>query len=166
MTLMLGNGIALIASILMVYTGILKQKKQILYTQTIQIFLSIISNLILEGMTGAIINFISCIRNIACYYERLRIKEKTILIILAIFFSLMLNNRGIIGLLPLVSLVVYTLFMDTKDVLKFKFLIIFSMIMWGIYDLYIQAYTAAIFDFMSICANAISIYNIRKNSKS
>lgn len=62
--IIIGNIIALIASIIMVYSGFLKQKKTILYTQTIQIGLSVLSNIVLGGITGAIINALSCVRNI------------------------------------------------------------------------------------------------------
>ena len=42
MQIIIGNIVALIASIIMVYSGYLKQKKQILYAQTIQIGLSVL----------------------------------------------------------------------------------------------------------------------------
>ena len=47
MLLIIGNIIALTASLLMVYSGILKEKKKILYVQTVQIGLSVVSNIVL-----------------------------------------------------------------------------------------------------------------------
>lgn len=167
--IVIGNIIALIASIIMVYSGLLKQKKKILYTQTIQILLAVISNIVLGGITGAIINALSCVRNILCYKEKLDGKAKIILILLSTILSIMFNNLGFIGLLPVISTVTYILLMNTKDVIKFKWLIIFTMFMWLIYDLYIKSYTSAIFDFLSIMANSISIIQIKlkhnKNEK-
>ena len=55
--IILGNIIALIASILMVYSGIIRQKKKILYVQTIQIGLSVISNIVLGGITASMPSF-------------------------------------------------------------------------------------------------------------
>jgi hypothetical protein len=159
--IVIGNIIALIASVLMVYSGILREKKKIIYVQTIQIGLSVISNLVLGGITGAIINALSCIRNILCYKDKLGTKEKTIIIILSIILSLIFNNIGFIGILPVISTVAYILLMNTKNVIKFKILIIVTMIMWLIYDLYIKSYTSAIFDFMNIVANIISIFQLR-----
>ena len=69
MQIFIGNIVALVASIIMVYSGYLKQKNKILYAQTMQIGLSVLSNIILGGITGAIINAISCVRNILCYKE-------------------------------------------------------------------------------------------------
>ena len=159
--IVIGNTVALIASLLMVYSGVIKQKKKILYIQTVQIGLSVISNIVLGGITGAIINAISCIRNILCYKDKLGIKSKIIITILAGVLSFKFNNLGIIGLLPLISTVTYIWLMNIKDVVKFKFLIIFTMIMWLIYDFCIKSYTSAIFDFANIIANLIAIIQIR-----
>lgn len=158
----IGNIIALIASILMVLAGLQKKKKKILFIQIIQIALSVISNLVLGGYTGAIINALSCVRDILCYKDKMGTKEKIIIIILAVGLSLAFNNLGWIGLLPLIATVVYISFMSTKDVVKFKLLIIFSMVMWLIYDLYIKSYTSGVFDFMSVIANIVAIWQIKR----
>lgn len=163
--IIIGNIIALIASILMVISGLQKKKKTILFIQIIQITLSVISNIVLGGYTGAIINAISCIRDILCYKDKLGTKEKIFIIILAIGLTITFNNLSLIGLLPLIATIVYISFMNIKDVVKFKFLVIFSMIMWLVYDLYIKSYTSGIFDFLSIVANIIAIYQLQKNNK-
>lgn len=163
--IVIGNIIALIASIIMVYSGLLKQKKRILYAQTIQIGLSVLSNIILGGITGAIINTLSYIRNILCYKDKLDLKAKIVIIILATSLSLIFNNLGIVGLLPVISIITYSFLMNTQNVIKFKWLIIFTMLMWFIYDLFIKSYTSAAFDFMNIIANIISIIQIKLKNK-
>ena len=155
-SIIIGNIIALIASILMV-----KQKKKILYFQTVQIGMSVISNIILGGITGAIINALSMIRNILCYKNKLGLKEKIIITILAIILTFKFNNLGYIGLLPLISTVSYIWLMNINDVRKFKLLIIFTMLMWLIYDVVIKSYTSAIFDFMNIIANMLTLLQIK-----
>ena len=159
--IVIGNIIALIASILMVLAGLQKKKKKILFIQIVQIALSVVSNLVLGGYTGAIINAISCIRDILCYKDKMGTREKIIIIILAVGLSLVFNNLGWIGLLPVIATVVYIIFMNTKDVVKFKLLIIFSMIMWLVYDITIKSYVSGAFDLMSIIANIIAIYQIK-----
>lgn len=72
MTIWFANGIFLIGSFLMVYAGILKNKKAVLLVQTIQIILFIIGNLLLGGITGAISNALGALRNILCYFDKLR----------------------------------------------------------------------------------------------
>lgn len=160
-SIVIGNIIALIASILMVYSGTLKQKKRILYFQTVQIGMSVISNIILGGITGAIINALSMIRNILCYKDKLGLKEKIVITILAIILTFKFNNLGYIGLLPLISTITYIWLMSIKNVKKFKLLITFTMLMWFIYDIAIKSYTSAIFDFMNIVANIVTIFQIK-----
>ena len=116
MQVIIGNIVALIASIIMVYTGYIKSKNKIIFVQTIQI----------------------------------------------IIFSLGFNNLGLLGFLPLISTVVYIILMDMKDVVKFKYLIIFTMILWFVYDLYIKSYTSACFDFMTIVVSIVSIIQIKR----
>ena len=161
--IVIGNIIALIASLLMLYSGYIKKKQKILFIQTIQIGLSVLSNVVLGGISGAIINALSLLRNVLCYKEKLNKVWKLILIILSTILTLKFNNLGIIGLLPVVSMVVYTILIDLKDVIKFKYLILFTMTMWLIYDIYIMSYTAAIFDLGTIIANIIAVIQIKRN---
>jgi len=156
----IGNIIALIASLIMVYSGMLKQKKKILYFQTIQIGLSVISNIILGGISGAIINAINLIRNILCYKNRLKLKEKILITLLANILILKFNNLEIIGFLPLISTITYIWLMNIKDVRRFKVLIAFTMLMWFIYDLVIKSYTSAIFDALTIIVNLVSLNKV------
>ena len=101
-----------------------------------------------------------------CYKDKLNNIAKIILIILSISLSLCFNNLGFIGLLPLISTITYVLLMNIKDVIKFKYLIIFTTFLWFVYDLWIKSYTSACFDFMSIGANCFSIIQIKnKNNK-
>ena len=162
-TILIANTIALIASLLMVYTGYIKKKEKILFFQTIQIGLSVISNLILGGITGAIINALGLIRNILCYKEKLNKIAQIILIILSILLGVYFNNLALIGLLPIISNVVYIVFMNIKDVIKFKYLIIFTMTMWLVYDIYIMSYTSAVFDLGTMIANVIAVIQIKRN---
>ena len=64
-------------------------------------------------------------------------------------------------MLPLISTVSYIWLMNIKDVRKFKLLIIFTMLMWLIYDVVIKSYTSAIFDFMNIIANMLTLLQIK-----
>lgn len=162
-TILIANAIALIASLLMVYTGYIKKKEKILFFQTIQIGLSVISNLILGGITGAIINALGLIRNILCYKEKLNKIAQIILIVLSILLGVYFNNLALIGLLPIISNVVYIVFMNIKDVIKFKYLIIFTMTMWLVYDIYIMSYTSAVFDLGTMIANIIAVIQIKRN---
>ena len=160
--LIVGNIIAFIAAAIMMYTGYVKNKKKIIFLQTVQIGMSVISNLVLGGIPGAIVNAVSCARNIVCYKNKLDMRAKIIFVIVTTALTIAFNNLLFIGLLPLAASLTYIVFMTEKNVIKFKIITIATLIMWGIYDLYIQSYTSACFDFLTVATNVIAIVQIRK----
>ncbi len=163
--ILIGNIVALIASIFMVLSGVLKEKKKILYVQTVQMGLFVVSNIVLGGFTGAIINAINCVRNVLCYKDKLDLKWKILITILSVVFTMAFNTLGFIGILPLIITILYVWLMDVKDIIKFKVLIAVTVIMWLIYDLSIKSYTSAIFDFTTVVANIFTIALMLKGKK-
>ena len=164
-TIILGNIIALVAASISIVIGIIKSKKKILFTQTIQYITYAIADFILGGITGSITNLISIIRNVLCYKEKLNKTMIILLIIVSIILTLMFNNLGFIGLLPLFNNIVYTLFINIKDEFKFKILILTQMLLWLIYDITIRAYTSAIFEVITIVSCITTAYQIYINRK-
>jgi len=158
----IGNIVALIASIMMIYTGFLNNRKKIIYFQTVQIGLSIISNTFLNGISGVIINMIGFIRNILCYKGQLKTKTKIIISIISIVLIIKFNNLGIIGFTPLIATITYIWLMTTEDTKKLKLLIAFTMLMWFIYDVKIGSYTSATFNFLNMLVNIITIKRLKK----
>lgn len=146
----------------MTVSGFCKTKKNTLIIQTIDIVFATIANIILSGVSGAIINCVSIIRNILCYKNKFTLPVKIIITIITIGLSITFNNKGLIGLLPLISNISYTFLMDKFDEKKFKLLIIFTLIWWGIYDFIIHNYVAFSFDMATIVTSIIAI--IRQSS--
>ena len=106
MIYVVGNVIAFIAALIMVYSGLMKNKKKIIYAQSVQLGLISISDLIMGGVTGAIVNLVSCVRNILCYKNKLNITAKILITLITTILSIKFNNLGFIGLLPLISTIV------------------------------------------------------------
>lgn len=165
MNVLIANIVALIASIIMVSVGLIKKKKRIIYVQTIQIALFVLSNILLGAISGIIINSISCIRNILCYKNKLTKNAKIIIIILSTILTLVFNNQGVMGLLPLISSVIYIIYMDQKNVIKYKNILRFTLILWLIYDFYIMSYTSSFFDLISVISTTIGINELKKKGK-
>lgn len=162
---LIGNIIALIASFLILIISYLKNKKDIIKVQTLQVILLAISNIVLGGITGAITNSITVIRNILCYKEKLTKKKAIVIATLIATLGLLFNDSGLIGLLPLSSTIIYTLFINTKDPIKLKLLILMNLVFWGIYDLTIKSYTSAFFEFTGSISSIVTIIQMTKNNK-
>lgn len=165
MRLFLGNIVGLISSLIMIYSGSIKDKKRIVFVQGIQISVYSISCLILGGITGVVVSVINLFRNILCYKEKLGIKEKVLISVLSISISIYFNNLGLLGYCPLIGTITYLWFMDIKDVVKFKYLIIFTMSTWSIYNFIIKSYTTMVFNIITIIVSIISIIKIKRMIK-
>ena len=63
---LIANILGLIGSLFMVLMGCLKKKKDILLVQNIQLLILGLSNLIVGGFIGAVVNVIGIFRNILC----------------------------------------------------------------------------------------------------
>lgn len=159
--LLIGNMIALAASILQASSGLVKNKQKIIYMHSVQKIFGVISNLVLCGITGALMNLVGFIRNVLCYKHKLGVKEKIILIILSTALSLYANEINAISFLPMIATIIYTLLMDIKDIIKFKRLALVTTIMWFIYDIFINSYTGALFDLAYILTNLITIIRLK-----
>ena len=140
-----------------------KSKNKMLAWQITDYIFTATANLLLGGYTGALTISISIIRN------RLMIKKKmtktilTILIILQIIVGSYLNQLGVIGYLPIISSVSYSLAIAATPNLQWlRWVIIENMLLWLIYDLTIQAYPAAITDVTITLTTLIAIIRDRK----
>ena len=158
--IIIGNIIALVASVLMVYSGLIMKKKKIIYIQTLQLGLLTVSTAVLGGITGTIMNIVDCIRNILCYKDKLVVKAKVILIIISTVLTVKFNNLGIVGMLPLISTISYILLIDSKEIIKLKILFIVTSILWCIYGVVIKSYSLVIFNILNIITNSISIFQL------
>lgn len=165
MSVVIGNIVSLLASVLMTYSGYIKSKGKFLIVQIVQMSLSALSNFILGGTTGTIINLVNIIRNVLCYKNKLNKYSIILILTLSISLSLYFNNLSFIGLLPLLSTILYTTLMNIKDIKKFKYLTITTMLLWLIYDICIMNYVSALFDLLTIGSNSIAIYQLKNIAK-
>ena len=161
-TIWLANLIDLAAAGVQVGSGAARKKKTILLLQTLQIFMQGFSMLILGGVTGAINNVLSCLRNVLCYYDKLNRVWKAILIAASILMTILFNTQGLLGWLPAVVCSIYILLMDLKDPLQFKLLVTLSFVPWCFYHLVLKSYTGAAFDAVTIAVNTVTLWRMWK----
>ena len=154
---LIANIIDFLASMLMVASGSIKKKAKILAVQIVQLLMQSVSMLLLGGITGAVNNVLSCLRNYLCYKDKLNIFWKAALIAVSIGLTLLLNDQGLLGLIPVVVCTVYILLMDLKDPIAFKLLVTLTFVPWVFYHFYLGAYVAAIFDTLSVITNAVTL---------
>ena len=165
MTIIIANVIDFLAAMIQVGSGSLKKKAKILFVQIIQLLMQAVSMLLLGGVTGAVSNVLSCYRNYLCYKEKLNVWWKAALISASVVLTVLLNDQGWLGLIPVVVCTVYILLMDMKDPIKFKLLVTLSFLPWLVYHFAIQAYVGAIFDAATVITNGITLYMMIREKK-
>ena len=165
MIVIIANVIDFIAALLQVGSGSIKKKSNILVVQIIQMLMQGVSMLLTGGITGAISNVLSCYRNYLCYKEKLNRVWKGILIAASVAMTVLFNNQGWLGIIPVAVCTVYILLMDVKDPIKFKLLVTLSFVPWIIYHFALQLYVAAIFDAVSVITSAVTLFVMMRGKK-
>lgn len=124
-----------------------------------------VSMLLLGGVTGAVSNVLSCFRNYLCYKDKLNNVWKLILIAASIGMTVLLNEQGLLGIIPAAVCTVYILLMDVKDPVKFKLLVTLSFLPWLFYHFALKSYVGAVFDAATILTNSITLFLMLKEKK-
>ena len=105
---------------------------------------TLIANLLLGGLTGALTIAVSIVRNTLAITKRDNRLTTLILVIIQIVLGYYFNRLGYIGFLPIVASVSYTIAIQmTSSTQILRFVIIENMLLWFIYDVTIRAYPAA-----------------------
>ena len=161
--ILVGNIVALISSLLMIYIGFLKDKKSILVYQIVNYGILGISNVILGGISGLISNILSIARNVICLKYDFNTKFKILFLVIQALFTFIWNREGIFGILPFVAVTINILFLDAKNIKVFKGSIIASLSLWSIYDFSLRNYIGGTFSVISVITNLVALLSmIRK----
>lgn len=159
---LVANIIDFFAAMIQIGTGAVKKKSKILILQIVQILMQGVAMMLLGGVTGAVNNVLSCVRNYICYKEKLNLPWKIFFIAASVVMTVILNTQGIFGMIPAAVCIIYILFMDVKDSLKFKMLVMLTFIPWFFYHLILGSYTGAASDAATIVANIVTIIKMHK----
>ena len=133
MGIILGNVFSLCASISDTLSSSRKTAKGVLLVQCLSQVFYLASTLALKGYSAAVQNAVSIFRNLAAISKKENKLVEWILVILGVVLGLIFNNRGFMGLLPVVANLEYTLavfrFKDNERALKIAFAICIALFM-------------------------------------
>ncbi len=168
-SVLIGNAISLVACSISAVSGYVKSKNKTLIMQTIQLSMSMIACIVLQSLSGAVLNALAVPRNILACKEKLNFPAKLIISILsaglAVFFvvcqSIYDNHIVWVGLVPIIPTVLYTLYLDKADGIRFKLLVIQLMVFWTVHDMLIKSYVSSIFNVIQILLSLVAIIRIR-----
>ena len=143
-----------------------KTTKGVLWMQNLSQVIYCASAVVLKGYSAAVQNCVSILRNFAAIYG---IQSKVLQYLLALaglVLGILFNNRGVIGLLPVLGNLQYTLaifkFADRERPLKISFLI--SVASFVVFNVFILNFVGAACDLAVIITTTIVLIKGRKNS--
>lgn len=165
MRLVIGNIFTLIASILMLKQGLIREKDRIIYLQSLQFVFYMIGDAILGGFAGALVNAINILRNVFYYKNKLRKKKIIIMSIFLLIFTIFINKLGVIGYFPSLIFIICAIILKTENIYKIKILMILSLSLWIVYDFKIQAYTSMLFEIFGVITNILFFVKLKYNSR-
>ncbi len=161
--LILGNVFSLLSAICIAVSVLKKNKNDLIWWQIVDVVFYILSNIALYTYAALTTNSVALIRNILAYKNKLNKTNTWILLILCLIAGLWANNRGIIGLFPVIASASYTVFMFiTKDEQQMRWALVSNLILWFVHDIYVQAYPSASTDVILSVWTAIQIFKYRK----
>ena len=146
--------------------GLVRTRKKMLTIQIGQLSFLALSNIVLGAYTGAVLNVVSIGRNILSMKVKYTLPIKLIIAAILVGPGLLANNRGLLGVLPIIGSTLITFFLDIEDVVKLKIVYILSQSAWIFYDFAVQNYVSAATDAFGIVSNIIGIISVKKLKKS
>ena len=136
-----------------------KNKNDLIWWQILDIIFCILSNISLFAYAALTTNSIALIRNVWAYKNKLTKNKTLILFVLCIVAGLWANNRGIIGLFPIIASTTYTIFMyTTKNEQQMRWALVSNLMLWFVHDVYVQAYPSAVTDMALGIWTLVQIY--------
>lgn len=161
--LIIGNIFSFLSAVFIALSVIKKNKKDLIWYQVIDVIFCILSNIALYTHAALTTNSVALIRNILAYKNKLTRKITWVLFVLCIIFGLWANNRGFIGLFPIIASSSYTIFMfTTKNEQQMRWALISNLVLWFVHDIYVQAYPSAATDIGLSIWTAVQIFRNRK----
>lgn len=150
--LIVGNICTLLAMGANAASSTRKTVKGVLFFQNIAQLIYCISGIVLRGYSASVQNAVSIARNVAAMKN---VKSKVIewsLVVIGVVLGIAFNNRGLMGLLPVVGNLQYTLaifwFKNNERAVKISFLISVA---------FFAAFNVVLFNFVGAVADLIVI---------
>ena len=156
--LLITNIFSFIWAILLGISTFSKKRNKMLWIQTGDCVFNSLACLFAWSYAGFTTNAISGIRNILNIKGKMTKWLLTIITILILLIWIISNQSGIIGLLPPIASVQYTLWSSTtKSAQRTRIWLAINIIMWLIHDIFMKIYPSAIMDIIIIIITAINI---------
>lgn len=166
-SVIIGNIFSLCAMISDSISGTRKKHSEIMAVQIVsQIFYGI-SSIVLKGYSSTVQNVVAVFRNFAAMKN---VKSKVlewVLILTGVVLGVLFNNRGLLGWLPIIANLEYSISVfklrDNEKALKIAFII--NMIMYAVFNAVIMNYVGIVSCTIVTAATTISLVGVNRYNR-
>lgn len=155
---LIGNLVSFVAACFTIASAWSGNRKRVYLYQAIQCFLLALANIFFISISGVTTYIICAFRNMLLAYERFTARLCIITVACVGIIGVSVNNRGIIGLLPVITTALYTIicfYAKRRSTIKMN--IIVNLALWAVYDILIHDYVSFSVDTASAIVAVISI---------
>jgi len=162
--ILIANIFSFVWAILLGISTFSKKRNKMLSIQTGDCIFNSLACLFVGSYAGFTTNIISGIRNVLNIKDKMT-KWLLIIITILIFVIWIISNQAwIIGLLPPIASLQYTLWSSTtKSVQRTRIWLIINLIIWLIHDIFMKIYPSATMDLIIIIVTIINIFRWKKD---
>lgn len=167
LSIVIGNVLSLFATISDSFSSTRKTFKSILLIQTASQVFYIASGIVLKGYSAAVQNSVNIFRNLFAIRGKRSKFMEWFFILIAIVLGIYFNNRGFVGLLPVIANFVYSIavfrFQNNGLALKASFL--FTVLLFTIFNLVILNFVGFASNCILLATTLISLIRDYKKEK-
>jgi ABC-type taurine transport system ATPase subunit len=163
-SVIIGNILSLCAMISDSISGTRKKHSEIMAVQIVSQFFYGTSSIVLKGYSSTVQNVVAVFRNFAAMKN---VKSKVlewVLIMAGVVLGVLFNNRGLLGWLPVIANLEYSISVfklrDNEKALKLAFII--NMIMYAVFSAVIMNYVGVLSCSIIAVTTAISLIRCNK----
>ena len=158
----LANVIQLFSQAIEFTSNSTKRRKTTIRLQIASRTLDSLTDALLMGFSGLVVDMADAIRNVLNYRGKLTPHRQFLLVVATMVLIPIVNNYGVIGLLPLLSTTFFTLTAGTKDPFKYKLINAINFLPWVVYDFTIQSYVSMAGDIVSVLLCVFAAIRIKR----
>ena len=154
-----GNAVSLIAALFTMASAWSRDRKKIYLYQVGQCLLAAAANVLFGSISGTTTFVLCAVRNGLLAYDRFTGRRCAFFVAAAVALGLVSNTKGLVGLIPIVTTVIYTVgcfYVRRTHAIKWN--IIVNLALWAIYDFFILDIVAGVVDAVSAATALLSLF--------
>ena len=164
--ILLGNLISFLASLALTAGCLMKDPKKVYAMQVAENLILVASSICFGSWSGISTLLVSTARNVLLVKGRFDKRMMYLFIALVTVCGLAVNNKGLIGVLPVLATVILTMCnYYAKEILAIKWSLVVNLVLWALYFFMILDVISGCTQVVIIAVTLVSIYRMRLEAR-